>query len=273
MPAKEFRFGAAVGLVPTSKDLLGVAARIEQLGFSTMVMADGLWLPSPFPALSAVAAATSSLRLGTQVLAAPFRSPATVAHETATIDMISDHRFELGLGIGTPDAAADAERLGMPFGTATERRAHLAATIAAVKEHFAASHQPTPRILLGGIGPKLVELAVAEADTLTIPVPYQQTRDDLAAKVKELRAGTDPSFDDLELAVNLLIIGDNELPEWVPPKFRELPAHSYGRLTGTPAQMANALRRNRDEFGISYVTVPQWSIEDFAPVVEMLSGT
>jgi hypothetical protein len=43
-------------------------------------------------------------------------------------------------------------------------------------------------------------------------------------------------------------------------------------LVGTEAEIADDLLRRRDEFGISYVSVPHSAIEAFAPVVARLSG-
>ncbi|MBO0826326.1 MAG: LLM class flavin-dependent oxidoreductase [Streptosporangiales bacterium] len=273
MTTHRFRFGVAVGAVPTGKDLLTTAQRIEQLGYSTMVVADGLWLPAPFQLLAAAAAATSTLHLGTHVLSAPLRAPATVAQETDTLDVLSDHRFELGLGTGHDGTRADARRLGVPFASRTERRARIVEVITAVREQFAVKDREPPRILLAGVGPRLVSLAAEHADTLALPVGYDQPEDGLERQVRELRSVTGGRFDDLELATNQLIVGDRQPPAWVPRQFRELPADSYGRLAGDPGRIADTLRRRRDLLGISYVTIPQWHLEDFAPVVELLADS
>lgn len=274
MDAQRFRFGVAVGLIPDSTTFVDTARRIEQLGYSSLVMADGLWLPAPFTALSAAGAATSTLRLGTHVLAVPCMPAAAIARETETIDMLSDQRFELGLGTGAqPATAADAQRLGLAFGSRAERVRQVADAIAEVRQVFAAKERPAPKIVLAGVGRALARLAATEADTLALPVPYDRSEEGLAAAVGKLRTDVGAGFDKLELAANLLIVGDKELPSWVPAQFRELPADSHGRLSGTPAEIADTLRRRRDETGISYVTVPQWSMDTFAPVVERLSGT
>lgn len=270
---RRFRFGVAVGAITDGKDLVGTAQRIEQLGYATMLVADGGWLPSPFSLLAAASAATTTLRLGTHVLSAPLRAPITVAHETDTLDLISDGRFELGLGTGHDGTRADADRLGMPFGTLTERRARILDSIAAVRDRFAAKGRETPRLLLAGTGPRLVELAVAHADTLALPVGYEQPEEGLTRTVRKLRATAGGRFDELELATNMLVVGDPEPPPWVPAQFRDLPAGSYGRLGGEPKRIADTLRRRRDEVGVSYVSIPQWHVEDFAPVVELLAGS
>ena len=50
--------------------------------------------------LSALAAATSTIRLGTMVLGATYRHPAVLANMAATVDVISSGRLILGMGAG-----------------------------------------------------------------------------------------------------------------------------------------------------------------------------
>src|SRR5690606_6030126 len=86
---REFRFGVAVGMVTSGEELAGFARRVEQLGYASLAVADGLWLPAPFGVLDAAAAATTTLRLGTQVLATPLHLPTAVARQTDTTDLLS----------------------------------------------------------------------------------------------------------------------------------------------------------------------------------------
>ena len=55
---------------------------------------------SPIVALSTAAAVTEKLRVGTLVFANDFRHPAVLAKETATLDLLSDGRLEVGVGAG-----------------------------------------------------------------------------------------------------------------------------------------------------------------------------
>ena len=77
------------------------ARKAEALGYSTLVMPDhfGDQL-SPIPALAAAAAVTETLRVGTLVFCNDFRHPAVLAKETATLDLLSDGRLEVGVGAG-----------------------------------------------------------------------------------------------------------------------------------------------------------------------------
>ena len=52
------------------------------------------------PALAVAAEATTSLRVGSYVFCNDFRHPALLAKEVATLDFLSDGRFELGLEQG-----------------------------------------------------------------------------------------------------------------------------------------------------------------------------
>src|SRR5262245_44173183 len=55
---------------------------------------------APISALSAAAAATTRLHVGTMVLSNDYRHPVLLAHEAATLHAVSGGRFELGLGAG-----------------------------------------------------------------------------------------------------------------------------------------------------------------------------
>jgi probable F420-dependent oxidoreductase len=60
----------------------------------------GATMPDPLELLAFLAAASTTLRLGTAVVVAPLHNPAVLAKRAATIDRISDGRLMLGLGIG-----------------------------------------------------------------------------------------------------------------------------------------------------------------------------
>ena len=70
-------------------------------------------IPDPLIWLAYVAAATTRLRLGTGILILPQRNPVIVAKETASLDLLSGGRLELGIGVGWLREEFDA--LGVPF--------------------------------------------------------------------------------------------------------------------------------------------------------------
>src|ERR1044072_3373292 len=80
------------------------AVRAEQLGY------DSLWLQEriigdvnmlePVTLLSYVAAITSRIKIGTSVILLPLRNPVQLAKAYATLDVISDGRAVMGVGLG-----------------------------------------------------------------------------------------------------------------------------------------------------------------------------
>jgi probable F420-dependent oxidoreductase len=75
---------------------------------------DGHWL-EPLTFLTYVAAVTSELRLGTNILLAALRRPVVLAKAAATLDVLSGGRIDLGVGIGWQREEYDAA--GLDFST------------------------------------------------------------------------------------------------------------------------------------------------------------
>ncbi len=86
-------------------DTLELARIAERAGFSSFWLAehhgaeDG-YNPSLLPFLSAVAAKTERLEVGTAVMLAPFHNPLRIAEDAAVVDNIAGGRVNLGLGLG-----------------------------------------------------------------------------------------------------------------------------------------------------------------------------
>ena len=107
-------FGAPVsGAWATPENLAAFAARAEQAGYASLWSFQRLLVPEgsgmdpvyhsvldPMAALAYAAAGTSRMRLGVAVVNLPFVSPAYLAKQAATVDILSGGRLDLGLGIG-----------------------------------------------------------------------------------------------------------------------------------------------------------------------------
>jgi len=87
------------------RNFLKQSVLAEKLNFSAIYVSehhftpDG-WCPSPFLPLSAVAVVTSNIRLGTNVVVLPFHNPFEVAEQASVLDVISNGRSILGVGLG-----------------------------------------------------------------------------------------------------------------------------------------------------------------------------
>ena len=84
---------------------LDLIVQSERLGFDHAWLSEHHFIedgysPSLFPIGAAVAARTQRIRIGTFLLLLPLHNPVRVAEDSATLDLISDGRFDLGVGLG-----------------------------------------------------------------------------------------------------------------------------------------------------------------------------
>lgn len=248
-----------------------LARRAEELGYDTLVSPDPQGDLDPLTTLAAAAAVTTKLHTGTFVAVDRFRDARMLAWQAHTLHKLSDGRFELGLGPGRPEAAERAEALGREFGGARDRVAQLAETVAHLK-----SQPNRPPLLLSAGGPKMLDFAARQADIVTMAWRPETTPEQAKPLLDRLHEAAADRMDDVELAMNLLAVGDDPAP-WIEQFTGIAPAELAARgavtvLPGTPRQGADALLRWRDEAGISYITINSGFIEEFAPIVELLDG-
>src|SRR5947207_13944692 len=114
-----------------------VARRAEGLGYDTLLMPDHITDQlAPMPALAAVAAATTTLRVGSFVFDNDYRNPVMLAKEATTLDLLSDGRLEFGIGAGWNKR--DYTQLGIPYDTAKVRVDRMEEAVALVKRIWTA---------------------------------------------------------------------------------------------------------------------------------------
>ncbi|MGI6873384.1 MULTISPECIES: LLM class F420-dependent oxidoreductase [Amycolatopsis] len=221
---------AGVQFFPSADSIspVGFARAAEDRGFGSVFFPDHTHVPvgadspgyyrtvfDPLVTLGAVAASTTRIRIGTAVCLVPQRDPVVLAKQIATLDQLSRGRLLLGVGAGS-----DADELrnhgtdpGRRFAVLRER---LAAMTAIWTQDEAAYHgefvrfgplwswpkpvqRPRPPVLLGGMGPRVLERVVAFADgwmpyragtdQVTDPPPgaVEDFEPVLARRVEELR--------------------------------------------------------------------------------------
>lgn len=305
-----FRFSVSLGALSTS-ELAPTAQRAEELGYSTVTLPDHLTdQPAPLLGLAAAALATTTLRVLPLVLANDYRQPVFLAKELATLDALSNGRLEIGLGAGW--MTTDYEFAGVGHDSPGTRIRRLAESVSIIKPLLrgeAVSHAgdfytvegtlPAPLpvqqggvpLMLAGGKQKMLTLAGAEADIVGINpgltagvIDERAGRDATEArtnqKVEWVKEGAGARFDSLELQTRLHLAMITDDREQVAAEMAPLLGISAEEALGSPHALVGSVDQCIDEvkgwrakWGISYVALDAAAMEDFAPVVEALSGS
>ncbi len=307
---RAFRFGVQLS-GGTGTDWLGQVRQAEELGYSSVFVPDhfGDQL-APIPALTAAAAATTDLRVGSLVFDNDYRHPVLLAKEVASLDVLSGGRVEFGLGAGWMNS--DYDQSGIPHDPAGVRIDRLEEAITVIKglfaegptsfsgEHYTITdldglpkpvQRPHPPFLIGGGAPRVLRLAGREADIVGVNPAIRSGNVDEDAgrdmapgvtdrKLAWVREGAGDRFDDIELnmLVFAVIVTDDrdDLVAKLAPRFglsAEDLADSPHVWIGSTAQITDDLRRWRDRWGVSYWVIQGPALEAVAPVVAELAGT
>jgi probable F420-dependent oxidoreductase len=307
---RPFRFAVQEHRAPSATAWRDKARLVESLGYSSLYLPDHFTdQMGPIAALMAAADATTSLRVGSLVFDNDYRHPVVLAKEAATLDLLSDGRFDLGLGAGW--LVSDYEQAGIPFDSPGKRIGRLEEGLKVIKgfftgkpfsftgEHYQVREiegsplpvqKPHPPIVLGGGGPRMLRLAAREGDIVNVNFDLREghvsrklVRTGLAEATDEklawIKEAAGDRLDSIELSVTIFLANITDDRESVATAM----AVGFGTepndvlemphfLIGTIDQLVEVLQRRRERYGVSYVVVPGDVAELFAPVVAQLSG-
>jgi alkanesulfonate monooxygenase SsuD/methylene tetrahydromethanopterin reductase-like flavin-dependent oxidoreductase (luciferase family) len=224
---------------------LALAEACEQHGIEAMFRSDhylslsetGRIATDAWTLLGALAARTTTLRLGTLVSPVTFRHPAVVARAASTVDHVSGGRVEVGMGAGWMEA--EHETFGFPFPETGERVRMLAEHVERVDRQLRDDpltvQKPRPPLIIGGGARRgTTEPAVRHADeynTFGVDVEEAARRRKSLDEACE-RAGRDPST--LSFSLMTPFVLDRDHARRFVERFPESgPADDlYGRLDG-----------------------------------------
>jgi probable F420-dependent oxidoreductase len=306
-----FRFGIQLSQPFAGSTWSETARQVEALGYSTLFVPDhfGDQL-APITALAVAAEATTTLRVGALVFDNDYRHPVTLATETATLDLLSGGRVELGLGAGW--MRTDYEQSGIaydPPGVRVDRFAEALEVITRLfadgpvdftGEHYTITgleglpkpHTPGgPPVIVGGGGKRVLSIAARHADIVGInpnlasgAIGAEVVADAMAERVDEkvswVRDAAGDRFDDLELNVLSFLSTVTDDPAGLAGGVAEMFGASAEEVLATPsvvvgtvAGICDTLIERRNRWGFSYYVFQADSAVTMAPVVAALAGT
>ncbi len=286
------QFGVVLPQYGVGYDLvLRVAKESERLGFDSIWVEDHFipwYLPADHPTLecwttlSALAAQTEKVRIGTLCSCASYRHPSLLAKMAATVDRISKGRLELGIGAGW--YAEEYNAYGLTFPSPAERIARLKETVQLIRAMWTSdratyngrfyslnqavckpepAQKPHPPIWMGGGGEKRMLRVIAEAAdawnwgamTLQEFTRKSQLLDEHAKKVRRGLAPLRKSLEafvfiaENEPQVEAKIDGARKLK--APKKFL-VDAYINTSIRGTPRQIVSQVQDYVDA-GVDHV--------------------
>jgi alkanesulfonate monooxygenase SsuD/methylene tetrahydromethanopterin reductase-like flavin-dependent oxidoreductase (luciferase family) len=182
--------------------------------------------------------------------------------------VLTDGRFEMGVGTGRPGIEDELRELGLPVVPPGQRLTQVRATVTALRDLDGPDlHTP---VVMAVRGPKAQALAAEVADTVTFAVLSDEPRIEVARLARDFRA-----IRDVELALHVPVIGDTVAPFMAPPDTDPgalRAADSLATLPDDPAAAAEEIQRRREEIGYSYFVFGADFADMLAPVVAELAG-
>jgi probable F420-dependent oxidoreductase len=309
---REFRFGLDVGDNFERDEFARLVRRADSAGFSVVTGPDhvGSRLAAVLPMLTVAAELSPRLRISPMVLANDFRHPVVLAKDTATMDILSEGRFELAIGTGW--IKHQYEAAGVRYDPPGVRVDRFEEAISVIKGcwsgepfSFAGDHyqvtevtcprplqRPHPPILIAGGGPRMLKIAGREADIVSIAplTPGSSTfdrfghdlansGDRVAAQIDWIRQGAGARFDSIELSVFAHHAAVTEDIERAQQEFAAQTnttpdeiANSPHVLIGPASAIIETLLDRRERYGISYIVFDSADLDAVEPVVAQLAG-
>jgi probable F420-dependent oxidoreductase len=306
-----FRFAMQASGAASPGAWRDLARKCEDMGYSTLYVPDHLdeqW--APMVACTVAAEATTTLRVGSLVLDNDFRHPVLAAREAATLDVVTGGRFEFGIGAGW--LTADYEQSGIPMDRPSVRIARLAESLEIMRSlwqtgtaTFSGEHYEVPGakgfpepvtpggppLVIGGGGRRILTLAGRYASIVSVvpslaagyigpEVAAESILDRYHDRVRWAREAAGERAGDLELqcwtAAVQVVPNADEVIESLAPLFDLTPDQLRAAplaLIGTASEIAETLRKRREELGFSYIVVHEAEMDALAPVIAELAGT
>ena len=303
------RFATQSGSASSGQEWIDRAKRLEALGYGTLAMPDhmigGAW--AAMPALAVAATATQKLRVGTLVIDNDFRNPTVFARECATLDVLTNGRFELGIGAGWLDR--DYQSTGIPFDRGRVRVGRLAEAVTLLKRLFTEEQvtfageyyevdraecrpkpvqRPYPPFLIAGGGPDILALAGREANIVAIVAsgitgsgklaPEKLTLETMREQIGVVRDAAGARFGEIELSMFLDCIVTDDRERTIAEMAKKAEAepdvlrNSAYRGIGTLREIRDHIVRMRDAIGITYFCLRGPDVDSLGPVVGELTG-
>ena len=171
--------------MPDAQALVDYGVRMEELGFDSLWVWDHILLgvDPNFPIidsltlLTAIAARTTRIKLGTGILVLPLRNPVVLAKQLSSIDLLSNGRLVMGMASGWYKREFDA--VGVPFDKVMDDNLEILTrfwTEDMVKGEWGChkipagvmypkpAQKPRPPILIGGYVDRVLQRAAVAAD-------------------------------------------------------------------------------------------------------------
>jgi probable F420-dependent oxidoreductase len=287
---------------------LALARRLESSGFDALLVGDHPGVgASPWPALGAAAAVTTSLRLGTYVMQSGVRDPVQAATDAATLDILAPGRVLFGIGAG--HTFREWEVIGRQRPSSSDRAGRLVEFVDAVARLLKGESVTVDgrylrlnearlddlpvgdrvTLAVGGSNREILRFAATHADIVALSGlgrtladghrhEVRWSSEDLRAQISLIReaserSGTSPA---LEALVQVVKVSEHrshalaELSDRLQGVSPDVLDETPYVLVGTVEEMAAQLVRHAERFGITRYVVRQPAVEAVEQILPLL---